>query len=290
MLLLRELKQSGRAYTLAELVEITNRLLPLLLPADRASSKLNEEVNPRLVRNLGTLAVLDEPLRVGRESRYLYRHLLQLLVTRRLMAQGHTTGAIKTLMSGATDEELEAVLEGGARLSVAPHSSALEPQQSESIVAGPWLSEMEALFEERYAAASDRSTPVREIRPEASETGQPNAALRFLQKIREGERPSMPAAAAPAPSAAPSVLPPSSPLPSRQLAESQVTSAPPESSPAALPSQYVRVTVQPGIELHVSDEFELPPSAYERDMLLQKILGALKAIHRDKGGKKRRTR
>ncbi|HZJ09143.1 MAG TPA: hypothetical protein VFD39_05570, partial [Trueperaceae bacterium] len=71
------------AWSLDEFVEHTNRLLPELLPKE-SSKRAADPVNQRLVRHYATQGLLDEPLKEGREARYLYRHLLQLLVVRRL--------------------------------------------------------------------------------------------------------------------------------------------------------------------------------------------------------------
>ena len=97
-------------------VEAANALLPQFLPDQlRGGARFSPEINVRLVRHLASLGLLDESERAGREARYQMRHLLQLLAVRRLMAEGHTTTAIKTLTAGATDEQLTALLRGETR-------------------------------------------------------------------------------------------------------------------------------------------------------------------------------
>lgn len=65
------------------------------------------------MRHYTSLGMLDEPLRAGREARYTVRHLLQLLVLRRLLAEGHGASALGDLARRKSDAELLAMLEGG---------------------------------------------------------------------------------------------------------------------------------------------------------------------------------
>ena len=96
-------------------VAAANALLPQFLPDDGVDARSKGEVNVRLVRHLATLGLLDEAGREGREARYELRHLLQLLVVRRLMAEGHTTSAIKKLTANVENEQLRALLRGQTR-------------------------------------------------------------------------------------------------------------------------------------------------------------------------------
>lgn len=107
------------AWSLDELVDHANRLLAEVLPKD-ASGRVAEGVNPRLVRHYATQGLVDEPLKEGREARYLYRHLLQLLVVRRLLAEGHTSALAKRVIEGRADEELESLLAGHLTVQLVP--------------------------------------------------------------------------------------------------------------------------------------------------------------------------
>ena len=107
------------AWSLDELVDHANRLLAEVLPKD-ASGRVVEGVNPRLVRHYATQGLVDEPLKEGREARYLYRHLLQLLVVRRLLAEGHTSALAKRVIEGRADEELESLLAGHLTVQLVP--------------------------------------------------------------------------------------------------------------------------------------------------------------------------
>ncbi len=105
--------------TLTELVDVANRLLPTLLPKD-ASGRVAEDVNPRLVRHYTTLGLLPEPRKEGREARYLYEHLLKLLVVRRLLAEGFSSQAIGQLLAGMDEATLVRVLDGGVEVKLVP--------------------------------------------------------------------------------------------------------------------------------------------------------------------------
>jgi DNA-binding transcriptional MerR regulator len=122
---LQQYAQGDSQWSLEDFVQITNALLPLYLPTQKAHSRVREDITPRLVRHYTSLGAMDEPLKVGRNATYTYRHLLQLLVVRRLMAQGYGASAIDDLTISQSNAELEALLQGGAQLSVTPANPAL---------------------------------------------------------------------------------------------------------------------------------------------------------------------
>jgi len=107
------------AWSLDLFVEQANRLLPELLPKD-AGKRAAEPVNQRLIRHYATLGLLDEPLKEGREARYLFRHLLQLLVVRRLLAEGFTAVVVGQVLESRDDAELEGLLTGRLRIDLVP--------------------------------------------------------------------------------------------------------------------------------------------------------------------------
>lgn len=109
---------------LDEFVSVTNHLLP-----DVVGNREGEEVNPRLVRHYTSQGMLDEPGKEGKEARYGYRHLLQLLLLRRMLAQGYGTAAIDRFPRKQTDDQLVQLLEGKLELTVRANS-ALEYLQS----------------------------------------------------------------------------------------------------------------------------------------------------------------
>jgi len=122
---LQQVAQQDPHWSLEELVQVANALLPQFLPEEKAHTRVREEVTPRLVRHYTSQGMLDEPLKEGREARYTYRHLLQVLVVRRLLTEGYGASVIDTLARSKQNSELEALLQGGVQLTVAPANPAL---------------------------------------------------------------------------------------------------------------------------------------------------------------------
>ena len=102
---------SQGTWTADEFVQIINRLLPDFLPDIGFSQKVREEVNLRLVRHYTSIGAVDEPGKHGKESRYNYRHLLQLLLVRRLLAQGYSSGSIDEFPKQQSNQQLLGLLE-----------------------------------------------------------------------------------------------------------------------------------------------------------------------------------
>jgi DNA-binding transcriptional MerR regulator len=65
-----------------------------------------DKTNERLVRYYVTVQVLDKPNRVGRDASYQYRHLLQLLIGRRMLDKGFNLAAIAEHNQKASTSEL----------------------------------------------------------------------------------------------------------------------------------------------------------------------------------------
>lgn len=123
--MLQELAQQDLSWSLEELVQVANELLPQFLPEEKAHSRVREDVTPRLVRHYTSQGMLDEPFKEGREARYTYRHLLQMLLVRRLLIEGYGASVIDTLARSKSNSELEALLQGGVQLTIAPANPAL---------------------------------------------------------------------------------------------------------------------------------------------------------------------
>lgn len=214
---LQQIAQAQPEWDLEALVETANGLLPQFLPdfAD-PQGRSPETVNPRLVRYYTTQGVIDRPLRQGREARYTYRHLLQLLVVRRLLPEGYSTAAIQPITAKANGD-LEALLQGGVQLTV-----------------------------------------------EAA-----NPALAFLQSVQAR---SAPAPATRRSKASPQGLPMAPPPPAAAPAPPGMTPPPPS------PAQWRRVTVLPGLEVQVREDFVPPSTPQELENLLQLIAQTLKSL------------
>lgn len=86
--------------------ELTERAKLLSKALGIKSEKLTE----RLVRYYATEGVLDKPDRLGREAAYHFRHLVQLLIARRLVNEGVTLVAISSFNLNNSTEELEQAL------------------------------------------------------------------------------------------------------------------------------------------------------------------------------------
>lgn len=199
---LQQLAQSHPSWSLDEFVQVTNDLLPQFLPETPANTRVREEVTPRLVRHYSSLEMLDEPLKSGREARYTYRHLLQMLLVRRLLATGYGASAINRLPTSTDNSELEALLQGGVQLTVTPA----------------------------------------------------NPALAFLQQIQQRQAGS---------------APPSSTATPRTTGDQSLANQAQSQPPA--PSQWTRLEVLPGLEIHVREDFTYPSSPQEQQNLLQYI-------------------
>jgi len=108
---------------------------------------------------------VDRGTREGKERRYGYRHLLQLLLLRRMVFEGHGLKAIAPILAAKSNEQLEELLEGGLAVQV----------QS----ANPALTSLGGLTERHYQPAS----------PE-----KPDAGLSFFANAPQGDPTSRPAA------------------------------------------------------------------------------------------------
>jgi DNA-binding transcriptional MerR regulator len=152
MSMLQQIAQQQPEMVLDRFVEVTNDLLPQFLPSQSSGGRGQEQVNPRLVRYYTTQGWLDKPLKQGREARYTYRHLLQLLVLRRLLAEGYSASSIGSLIGGQADTALEDILQGGVQLTVEAANPALAFLAQIRDRQGP------ANGQRRESLPSDRST------------------------------------------------------------------------------------------------------------------------------------
>ncbi|PSR19319.1 MerR family transcriptional regulator [filamentous cyanobacterium CCP3] len=166
MSMLQQIAQQQPEMVLDRFVEVTNDLLPQFLPDQSSGNRGQEPVNPRLVRYYTTQGWLDKPLKQGREARYTYRHLLQLLVLRRLLAEGYSASSIGSLIGGQADTALEDILQGGVQLTVE--------------AANPALAFLSQIRDRRESSPSDRSlkrsaSPAFQAPPPASSLPAPPA-------------------------------------------------------------------------------------------------------------------
>jgi DNA-binding transcriptional MerR regulator len=223
---LQDIAKKQPLWSLEEFVREANLLLPEILPDERANTRVREEVTPRLVRHYTTQGMLDEPLKQGREARYQYRHLLQVLLLRRLLAAGYGAGAIAQFVVAHSNDELETLLQGEVGLTIA----ATQPVSN-------------------------------------------NFALEFLQQIQTSSTPM----AIPAPttmrSSGGSIPMQSGSARSAPMKSSQAGRSSPHHFPPS--SQWKRIEIAAGLELHLDDRFSLPTDPVERQQLLEAIAQAL---------------
>ena len=146
------------------LIQVANDLVPSFLPATPAGKRGQEPITERLVRFYMASGFVDRGKREGKERRYGYRQLLQLLLLRRMVFEGHGLKAIAPILTAKSNEQLEELLEGGLALQV----------QS----ANPALARL-GITERHY-------------QPTSPET--PDAGLSFFANAPQGEPTSRPAA------------------------------------------------------------------------------------------------
>jgi hypothetical protein len=246
---LLEAVDQNRRYSLEEFVELTNSLLPRLLPQAGEPGRRSEEVTGRLVRNLTTLALLDETLREGREARYTYRHLLQLLVTRQMMARGLTTTAVREIIHGMRDSDLETLLSREGRVMLPQ-----EHEATDAVLQGMEISEEHLVSSEAAKSRSRRSS---------------NSALDYLRGVKARTQESEPGSTA------------------RRVQTNKSCGVAAQSTTDASVS-YRRLRVREGLELHVSSEFQMPDTQHGREVLAEELLEVLAEADRTNGSRKRR--
>jgi len=285
-------------FGLQELVDVANGLLPAYLPKD-AAGRAADDVNPRLVRFYTTEGLIPEPHKEGREARYVYDHLLALLLVRKLMAEGFGSAAIRKALSGRQRSELEALLQDEVRIELAPSqpvsqaaegvpgapASAPAPSIAPTASAATSKAESKADFlrqvRARAGLQSETPEPLGQVVGDAPRRGRP-VEQRLGAPLRE------PALGEPAP---------------RERSDAHERGAPrePTASAAAQPSAWVpyrpappgvgtawfRLLVHDGLELSVRDDFTWPVNHVAEEQLLQQMRVAL--LQLEQARKKQRS-
>lgn len=221
-------------WTLDELVELANSLLPRFLPADIADARLRGQVNPRLVRHLTTLGLIRDPEREGREARYHGPHLLELLAVRRLLAEGHSTSSCRRLLKGAEMEDLVHIIESG----------------SQSL---------------RGCGFDGRQSRTAGERPPPAPPGAASSPLEFLQRVRERSTVGQ---------VAHFMAPSASVHPGPRAAAASPASG--VNSPTG--QLWARLSPRPGLEIYISEEFQPPTTAHEKEALCRELQAQLQDV------------
>jgi len=146
--------------------ELTERAKVLSKAMGLKSEKLTE----RLIRYYAAEGVLDKPDRLGREAAYHFRHLLQLLIARRLVDEGVTLIAIsKFNLNKSTDELEQALLKPSKE-----EAKAVTEKYREEVVTPKDL----PLIKTQPEPMSDVLSQIKELKQNITEEGQE------LQKTR----------------------------------------------------------------------------------------------------------
>lgn len=115
---------TDQTYNLIALSEEASRLLPLHIPdkpgseSDPTSKKAS--ITPRLIRHYQGLGCIDPPAKDGRNAVYNYRHLLQVLLVRKLQGEGFPSANIQEVLKEKETRYYEDLLQGGATMTLAP--------------------------------------------------------------------------------------------------------------------------------------------------------------------------
>jgi DNA-binding transcriptional MerR regulator len=254
---LQELAQRQPDWSLDEFVQVANQLLAELLPDERVNTRVREVVTPRLVRHYTTQSMLDEPRRQGREARYGYRHLLQVLLLRRLLAAGYGAGAIAQFARAHSDSELETLLQGDVQLTIVSPVVAAAPIQSALLT----NSALEFLQTIQTQSASSRSinlssAPV--AMPMAREMPDPSQSMTPKLELTRARQQSVSTSSLPE-------------FPSSE-GNSENPNQETNTSPA---TNWKRIELMPGLEIHLSESFSCPNDSAERQALFASILHTL---------------
>jgi DNA-binding transcriptional MerR regulator len=100
---------------LDELVDHSARLIPMFV-GKQVRYKVSDLPDKRTIRYYVQKGLIDRPVRAGRNAMFSYRHLLQVLVIKRLQSDYIPLRRIEEVTRASTEEELERLLTfGGSR-------------------------------------------------------------------------------------------------------------------------------------------------------------------------------
>ncbi len=174
-----------RDFTLDAFVIACNALLAQHLPDGYDGTRAREDITVRTVRHYAGEGLIDEPQKLGREARYTHRHIVQVLVVRRLMAEGYTSKTIPIITRRNT-AELEAIL----------HGEAVEPQpgQVQELVRDEALEYIQGIRSRKKMAAPEEraSSKIAEPTPVAPTSAPPTPSAELPEFLRSASSTQMP--------------------------------------------------------------------------------------------------
>ncbi|MGJ8698212.1 MAG: MerR family transcriptional regulator [Verrucomicrobiaceae bacterium] len=111
---LARVKENDPALPLPKFVERVNEIAQRYLPpGNPADGRVASEFNERNVRNYQSKGLIDTPEKEGKEARYRYRHILQAVLIRVMLADGFRVPTIREMLEGKTTGEFEKLLDLG---------------------------------------------------------------------------------------------------------------------------------------------------------------------------------
>jgi DNA-binding transcriptional MerR regulator len=209
-------------------------------------TKRVSDISERTVRWYITEGLLPEPdKKVGTSSIYSYHHLLTLLVVKRLQAEKIPISTIREVLKGRSEQEMESLL-------VEPiHSKVVSDPKERWRYSSMTSQELEHEFGEKV----QRVTNPEEITEYMASSEPPpvtaplkSPAHSFLESIRF-----------------------SRPVPERNI-EDQATSPVLKSvAGPQCPRTWLRHVIEPGLELHVSEDFDPPRDHKARERIVDRM-------------------
>ncbi len=206
--------------------------------AKNQDARQNENFTIRLLRHYANLGLVSEAEKLGREARYRYRHLLQVLCLRALQRQGWNSKAIADF-SARENTDLETFLNGQtdslneSAQTKLPTSETVLPQDAPAGLAMP------SPARKKSSSSQERASDF--LKAIKSRESQPRAEITQKQQVP-------------------------APLPQFLLHD------PPKS-----PERWRRIEIAPGLEVHISDRYRQARHNSDKRRLLERLEQAIES-------------
>lgn len=219
------------------LAEAAERVLREMNPGEQPKGTVSDYPNERTIRFYLSEGLLPTPTeKRGPASLFNYRHLITLLVIKKLQSEGLPISVIKSLLAGREIDDLEKLLR--ERVKVFTDRTELE-----TFIESSGKGEGEEVM-----VMSDPKLREDYLAGQAPEMSEENDASAYLSRL---------------------LMSSPTPKPDQRSAEHRTHSA--KSRNLAGPEAWTRSLIRPGIELHLSDACELPGTERELNSLLRVI-------------------
>ena len=239
-----------------ELADAAERILRELQP-EQTKGTVSDYPNERTIRFYLSEGLLPAPTaKRGQSSLFRYRHLVTLLVIKKLQSEGLPISVIKSLIADRGIDELEKLL--GERVMVFTQKADLD-----SFIETSGKGENEEVMVMTDPKLRDDYL----AEQSAGESGE-NEAKEYLSRLLYSS--ARPGPTASAPHFASQSRPPSS-----RRSGGLAFLRPGERKPRNAQT-WTRLEIAPGLELHLADAFELPRTGRELDTIIGAIEKALK--------------